>query len=186
MIKFGGWDINVSTTGMPQKIASVLNDDLRVGHCKYKFVATLGSQQVNGTNYAILAQQTVLTGEDVNNAVVMVFNEKPDSMDIALTGVKKIVERGGKFGGISVNMSTIIPEEAMDALNTAKQEFVGNKIEPFAFIGTQITKGVNYILIAEVTPTALNGKTKIELVTVNLLAEKKLEFSEVFTPGIND
>lgn len=186
MIKLGGWDINVSTSGMPQKIASIMGGSFEVNNCEYKFIATLGTQQVNGTNTAILAQQTVLTGKDVNNAAIMIFNEKPGSMDIALVETRVIVESGGPFGGISVNMSTIIPEEADEALKAALAEFTGSKIEPFAFIGTQVSKGVNYILAAKTTATALNAKPNLAIVTVRPLLEPKLEFSRMLDKGIND
>lgn len=187
MIKLGGWDVNVSTNGMPQKIASVMgNGFLTMNNCEYKFMATLGTQQVNGTNTAILAQQTVLTGKDVNNAVVLTFNEKPGSMDVALVETRVIVESGGPFGGVSVNMSTIIPEEADEALKAALAEFTGSKIEPFAFIGTQVSKGVNYILAAKTTATALNAKPNLAIVTVRPLLEPKLEFSRMLDKGVND
>jgi len=187
MIKLGGWDINVNTSGMPQKIASVMgNGFLTMNNCEYKFMATLGTQQVNGTNTAILAQQTVLTGKDVNNAAVLVFNEKPGSMDVALVETRIIVESGGPFGGISVNMSTIIPEEADEALKAALEGFTGSKIEPFVFIGTQVSKGVNYILAAKTTATALNAKPNLAIVTVRPLLEPKLEFSRILDKGVND
>jgi len=188
MIKLGGWDINVSASGMPQKIASFMdgNGVVQMNNCEYKFIATLGTQQVNGTNTAILAQQTVLTGKDVNNAAVLVFNTKPGSMDVALVETRVIVESGGPFGGISVNMSTIIPEEADEALKAALAEFTGSKIEPFAFIGTQVSKGVNYILAAKTTATALNAKPNLAIVTVRPLLEPKLEFSRMLDKGVND
>ena len=187
MIKLGGWNVNVSTSGMPQKIASVMgNGFLTVNSCEYKFIATLGTQQVNGTNTAILAQQTVLTGKDVNNATVLVFNEKPGSMDVALVETRIIVESGGPFGGISVNMSTIIPEEADEALKAALEGFTGSKIEPFVFIGTQVSKGVNYILAAKTTATALNAKPNLAIVTVRPLLEPKLEFSRILDKSVND
>ena len=187
MIKLGGWNVNVSTSGMPQKIASVMgNGFLTVNSCEYKFIATLGTQQVNGTNTAILAQQTVLTGKDVNNATVLVFNEKPGSMDVALVETRVIVESGGAFGGISVNMSTMIPEEADEAFKAALEGFTGSKIEPFAFIGTQVSKGVNYILAAKVTATALGASPDLAIVTVRPLLEPKLEFRRMLDKGVND
>ena len=186
MIRLGGWEVNVNTHGMPQKIASLMGNGLEINNCEYKFIATLGTQQVNGTNTAVLAQQTVLTGKDVNNAAVLIFNAKPGSMDTALVETRIIVESGGPFGGISVNMSTIIPEEADEALKAALEGFTGSKIEPFVFIGTQVSKGVNYILAAKTTATALNAKPNLAIVTVRPLLEPKLEFSRILDKSVND
>ena len=186
MIRLGGWEVNVNTHGMPQKIASLMGNGLEINNCEYKFIATLGTQQVNGTNTAVLAQQTVLTGKDVNNAAVLIFNAKPGSMDTALVETRIIVESGGPFGGTAVNMSTIIPEEADEAFKAAMTEFVGSNIEPFAFIGTQVSKGVNYILAATVKAMTPSAKPDLAIITVRPLLEPKLEFRRMLDRGVND
>ena len=184
MYKFGGWNINVPRNAMPQKIATAFAAmaEQLIG-ASYEFVAYLGTQQVNGTNHAVLAQQTVVTGKDVNNAVVIVFNEKPGSMDVALTDIRRIVEAGGPLGGTNVNMSLRIPTEAEDAFNKVKDSgWVGAKIVPFAYVGSKVTKGTEYILVAEVTPMTKDQVTELSLVTVNAL-EKSFDFDKVFEDG---
>ena len=164
----GSWEINVNTNGMPQKVAtavSALSEQL-IG-AEYTPIAYLGAQVVNGTNHAVLAEQLVLTGKDTKNVVVLIFNEK--GMDCTLVGIERVLESGMPEGGISVNATTDIPAEAMDAFNSVFAGFVGSKVEPFAYLGSQVVKGINYIFAAEVTPVVENPEKKAAIVIVNSL-----------------
>lgn len=181
MNKFGGWDVNVKRDGMPQKVATAFN--VLAGQlmgATYEFVAYLGTQNVNGVNHAVLAQQTVITGKDVNNAVVLVFNEKPGSMDVALTDIRRIVEAGGPLGGTNINMSLTMPKEAEDAFKSVA--WVGAKITPIAYVGTKVTKGTDYIVIAEVTPVVKDSVMELAIVTIKSM-DKRFEFEKVFEDG---
>ena len=74
----GGYTIKVSTSGLPQKVASGFDKVFKdFTGASYTPIAYLGSQLVNGTNHAVLAEQTIMNGKDTKNAVIMVFNEKP-------------------------------------------------------------------------------------------------------------
>lgn len=165
----GAWKIDVNASGaLPQKVATAfgkLSEQL-VG-AEYTPIAYLGEQVVNGTNYAVLAEQLILTGKDTKNVVLMIFNVKPNDMEATLVNIERVVESGGELGGIQVDVQTNIPEEAMTAFNTTLEGFLGSKIEPFALLGTQVTKGTNYIFAAKVTPMTLNGEPEVQLITVN-------------------
>lgn len=183
MNKFGGWNISVKRDGMPQKVATAFDSlAAQLMGATYEFVAYLGTQAVNGLNHAVLAQQTVITGKDVNNAVIVVFNEKPGSMDVALTDIRRIVEAGGPLGGVNVNMSLRIPKEAEEAYKSVREGWVGVNINPIAYVGTKVTKGTNYILIAEVTPVTHNGATELAILTVDPM-NHRFEFEKVFEDG---
>ena len=80
--------------------------------CDYEPILYLGYQVINGTNHAVLAQQTVMNGRDTNNAVIMVISENPGSTELSLKNVISIVEGGGKFGDVVINVTTDIPKEA--------------------------------------------------------------------------
>ena len=73
MSELGSWNIDVNLNGMPQKIATAFDalSDM-IGAC-YKFIAYIGSQQTNGINHAVLAEQTILTGQDTKNIVILIF-----------------------------------------------------------------------------------------------------------------
>ena len=175
MSKLGGWKVQVSTSGAPQKIASAMNDIKLLG-ATYSSLAYLGSQPANGTNHAVLALQTLTTGVDTKNIVVLVFNEKPEGVTLAY--IVPVVESGGAFGGTKVEPSVNIPAEAQEALDAAKAGFVGSNIKPFLFVGTKITKGTEYKFIAEVTPVVPNAEAQVFVVTANSMT-KNLSFENV-------
>ena len=164
----GTWNVNVVTSGMPQKVAtafSALGEQL-VG-AEYEPIAYLGSQLVNGTNHAVLAKQIITTGRDTTNVVVIVFNEKPNAMEATLVSIDRIVEGGGALGGVQINPQVEIPEDAMSAWNTAFESFVGAKMVPFALLGSQVVNGVNFIFAATVTPVIPDAVAKACIVTIN-------------------
>lgn len=164
----GSWKVKVTVDAMPQKVATAIGElaEQLIG-CEYKPIAYLGSQVVNGTNHAVLAEQTVITGKDTKNVVVLIFNEKPNEMKATLVNIERVVEQGGELGGIAVDVKTDIPEDAKKAFDDAFEGFIGSKIEPFALLGTQVVKGVNYIFAAEVTPVVPDAESKVCLITVN-------------------
>lgn len=175
----GSWDVKVSVSGMPQKVATAVSklSETLVG-AEYTPIAYLGSQVVNGTNHAVLAEQLVVTGKDVKNIVVLIFNEKPGEMEATLVNIERVVEGGGELGGFKVDPQTEIPAEAKEAFDAVFADRVGVKVEPFALLGTQVTKGVDYIFAATVAPVALDAVTTVEIVVVNALIHRA-EFIDV-------
>ena len=164
----GSWNVKIVTNGMPQKVAtafSALAEQL-IG-AEYEPIAYLGSQVVNGTNHAVLAKQTILSGRDTTNVVVLIFNEKPNDMKATLVSIERVVEGGAPLGGIHIDPKTEIPADAKEAWDTAFVNFVGSKVEPAALLATQVVNGVNYIFVAEIAPLVPNAVSQVVLVTVN-------------------
>ena len=163
---FGSYEINVLVGKLPQKVATWFDDTMgKLLGAKYELVAYLGSQQVNGTNHAILCEQTVFTGVDTRNVVLVIANEKPEGL--SLVSIERVVESGAQFGGLAVDVRTEIPDEARAAFNKAFEGFVGSKVEPFALLATQVTKGINYVFAAELSPISSNPVKTVAIVTVN-------------------
>lgn len=175
----GSWKINVILNAMPEKIATAVGklSEQLIG-AEYTPIAYLGSQQVNGINHAVLAEQTILTGKDTKNVVVLIFNEKPNELEATLVNIERVVESGEALGGINVNVKTEIPEDAQETFNTVFEGFVGSNVKPFALLGTQVTNGVNYIFAAEVTSVTAEPVTKVAIVTVNSL-ENTIAFADL-------
>ena len=77
MTMLGGWDISeLKCCNLPQKAASAFTGataDL-VG-VDYEPVLYVGSQVVNGTNYCILAVQTLLTAQPKKRLVKLIIHE---------------------------------------------------------------------------------------------------------------
>ena len=167
----GAWDVNINQN-MPQKVATAvagLNE--RFG-CEYEPVAYLGSQVVNGTLHAVIVKQKVVLGEDQVNVNIVKFLETKDgvaeiSNDIAVAG-------GKALGGIQIDpkFGDEIPEDAKKAFEICFDGFVGSKVEPVALIYSQVTKGVDYAFLAEVTGVTANPQKSAMLVTVNSMTRK--------------
>lgn len=171
----GSWNVNVTVGKYPQKVASALADLNLVG-ALYTPIAYIGSQQVNGINHAVLAKQTLTTGKDVNNIVILTLNEKEDK--VVLSGIDRIVEQGGELGGIKIADDFTVTDEANDALKTALADRVGINITPHALLGTQVTKGMNYILFVTTASVTPNPEVEAAVVVVNSLT-KNIGFSYV-------
>ena len=76
----GGWNLDeVKGCNLPQKVATdftAVTGEL-VG-VDYEPIAYLGSQQVNGTNYRILALQRMVTPNAEKRIVKMIIHEELD------------------------------------------------------------------------------------------------------------
>lgn len=143
----GAWDVNVAVGSMPQKVATAFAEyfDKIVG-AEYAPIAYLGSQMANGINHAILAEQVLVVGRDVKNIVLIIMNEHEDVFSVER--IENIVAQGAPLGGIKINVETQLPAEAQKAWDNAFEGFVGSTVVPFAFLGTQMTKGTDYIFAA--------------------------------------
>lgn len=168
----GGWNVDVSIGTMPQKVAtafSALND--MVG-TSYTEIAYLGSQSVNGTNHAVLAEQTILTGKDTKNIVLIIFNEKDGDMNIpTVVSIERIVEGTTGFGGTAIDIKTNIPAEEKELFDKAFAQFVGSKVEPKALLATRVSEGVDYAFLVEVSAVVADAEKKVGIVTVNSLTK---------------
>lgn len=164
----GSWEVFV-TDKMPQKVASAFNGLDLIG-AEYEFIAYLGSQQVNGVNHAVLAKQTVVTGKDTDNIVLMIFNEK--GMDCTLVNIERLVEGGPALGGMNIDVTMDIPDDALNAFNSMLADRVGANINPFALLGTKVTKGVNYLFAATLEPVVQNPVAEVVLVMVNAMTRE--------------
>ena len=90
MNKLGSWDISeIKGCNLPQKAQSAftaVTGEL-VG-ADYQPVLYVGSQVVNGTNYCILAIQTIITAEPKKNLVKVIVN-------VSTNGVASLVSVSG-------------------------------------------------------------------------------------------
>ena len=185
----GSWNIDVKVGGMPQKVATAFAKEFgEIVGAEYAPIAYLGSQTVNGINHAILAEQVLVIGRDVKNIVLIVMNERDDVF--CVERIENIVAQGGVFGGTNIDVQTDIPVGAQDAWNNAFKEFVGSSVNPFAYLGTQATKGTDYIFAATskmiVRPVGIKFSDEMEVVIVTIRAATgHMEFKSILG-GKND
>ena len=177
MSKLGGWEIDVKVNEFPQKIATAIAE-LPKTHlgCEYEAFAYLGQQVVNGVNHAVMAEQTITTGVDTKNVVILKFNEKPEG--VTCYNIESVVEGGGRLGGTHIDVQTEIPEDAKAIFESAMAYFVGSNVKPFAFLGTKVVNGTEYKYAAEVSPITQNPVKHVSIVTINSLT-KDVKFETV-------
>ncbi len=169
----GNWEIKVSTSGMPQVVASAMSAlGEKLMGAEYECIAYLGEQPVNGTNYAVLAKQTVVAGRDSENVVVLIFNKKPNMPEATLVGIERVVESGAALGGTKIDVTTDISDDLMNMWKEAFEGWLGMRITPFAFLGTQVTKGTGYMFAAEVVPVVREPKNEAVIVTINPMTKE--------------
>ena len=80
MLTTGGWKIeNFKDVKLPQKAASVFSGAVEgLTGAGYAPLLFIGTQIVNGTNYAFIAQQTLVLAEPKKRIVKMIVNEGLD------------------------------------------------------------------------------------------------------------
>lgn len=166
----GIWNIDVNTHAIPQKVATAMATlDTQLIDTEYKFITYLGTQQVNGINHAVLAEQTVLTGKNSKNIVILIFNEKPNEDKVTLVSIDRVLESGLPLGGTNINVKVgeDIPEDIMEIWMDACHHCLGSRMIPVALLGTKVTYSINYIFIATIDSQLPESELELALITVN-------------------
>ena len=167
-MSFGNWNIKVSFDSMPQPVATAvagLSDSL-VG-AEYDVIAYLGSQEVNGTNYAVLAKQVLTTGRDTQNIVVLTFNQRPGDINANLVGITHVLDAGSALGGVKVDPQVDIPADAQAVWHDAMEGYMGYRFNLIAYLGSQMANHTNYFFAVEAIPVVREPETEILLIVVN-------------------
>ena len=106
----------------------------------------------------------------------MIFNEKDEQF--TLVNIERVLESGEGEGGVVVDVQTDIPEEAEDAFEQALGGFVGEAVEPFAYLGDQVVRGIDYFFAAETTSSTAEPVKGVALLVVNS-TENTVSFAEI-------
>ena len=151
----GSYTVDVHAGSMPQKVATGFGKvfENMVG-ASYEPIAYLGSKVVNGTNHAILAEQTLITGKDVKSIVLVVLNEKPGDVNgenFSIVEISTLASNGGQMGGLMIDPKTEIPADAKEVWDKHFAGFVGANNTPFALLATQVVNGIAYLFAVEST-----------------------------------
>ena len=165
----GAWKINVSMN-LPEPVATAifsLSSEL-VG-AEYVPICYLGSQIANGINHAVLAEQTVLSGKDTKNIVLLVFNEKPNDIAATCVAIERIVLGGIGMGGVKVTFEypEMFDENTKAIWDETLAELVGANIKPIALVATQMVNGEDYVFVAEIRTIESDQAYDVAIVTIN-------------------
>ena len=165
----GAWKINVSAN-MPEKVATAVSKltEEMLG-TEYMPICYLGSQIANGINHAVLAEQTVVTGKDTDNIVLLVFNEKPDDIVASLVAIERIVLGGTGMGGVKVDIEypKMFDANTKGIWDEALAELVGANIKPIALVATQMVNGADYVFAAAICTIESDQAYDVAIVTIN-------------------
>ena len=176
---FGSWKVNVVTGGLPQKVATAFGNlnETMVG-ASYEPIALLGQQVANGTNYAVLAKQTLVTKDPQTNIVILKFNEK--EMDCTLYAIETVLEGNNLFGGLSIDpkVGKEIDPDSLAAFEAVTNGWVGTDIKPVALLASKVVKGVDLTWLCVVTPVYPGAAPTVKLVTTNSVAHT-IDFADV-------
>ena len=181
----GEWNVNVSIGSMPEKVATAFAELSNLAGAEYEPIAYLGSQLVNGTNHAVLAKQILVCGKDVENVVLVIFHETKEG--VTVSNIERVVESGAEFGGVTVNVEVAgeINKTAQELFDNAFAGFVGSKVTPIALLGTQITRGTDYIFACELSALYPESVSKVSLVTVNDL-DNSISFADLLKSNVEN
>ena len=187
----GEWNVNVVLDGMPQKVATAFGKLNDIVGATYAPIAYLGEQVVNGTNHAVLAEQTLVLQEPVKNIVIVIFNEAPGAgpNDLTVVSIKTLVEGGTGFGATQIDVETgdNINKTAQQLFDQRFGGFVGSVVTPFALLATQIVRGTNFVFGCEACPVLSDNDAnnkKAVLVIMNNLTDD-VQFIDMLQPEIN-
>lgn len=161
--KYGGYElINKPVTSMPQDLASgfYIAQEGFVGS-SFEPLYIVGKQVVNGINYFVIAEQTLVLAKPIKRIVGLTINIPPKSV-------------GGKSAKIiDVVTSEVprIPVEIEEILKNKLSELIGATHKPVTFIGEQLVKGKNYFIVAESTAVVPNAEPYATLITLNVFED---------------
>ncbi len=179
----GGWTVN------DDKTAAHLPSDVQDAFDKatQNFVgsdliplAYIGSQVVAGMNYSILCKGVTVTANPVTSLkVVTIYKDlegNAEIKNIADFHIDDYTDREGidedaemLAGGWAVpeEYSVInLPADVAKAFDTALEGFVGNNIEPMAYLGSQIVAGTNYAVLCHSALVTADSISSIQVVII--------------------
>ena len=167
MSYFGEWVIDVKTDKMPQRVTSAFSALDRLVGSEYMLIAYLGTQEANGINHAVLAEQIVTTGKDTKNVVCIIFNDKPSEDKATLVNIERVVEGGLPLGGLNIDIKTRIPEKAKKVYEQCFVGYVGARVKPFALLATGKDVGTTYVFAARFEGSGPGDDIRVVSVWVN-------------------
>lgn len=157
----GGWQIaEVARTDLDDKEAENFNKAMEVvlGE-EYEPVTVLATQVVSGTNYAYLAQGTVVSNKPVSDWCIIKIYEDLEG-NVSLTSISNIGLLDIKtrenvddeiVGGWEIKDTgkpgTLGSAEAQASFDKATAELLGVGYNPIQLLATQVVSGTNYLAL---------------------------------------
>ena len=172
-VKTGEWDINPKQINeVDENIKTIFDNTVKnLLGVKRELMLYLGSQTLNGINYAFICRSEITYPSALPYYEIIICNVSP-SNEISIVKLEKIIESSqSSVGGIvctssdeaKINISN--SKESKDIINIFKNAVKDIKYTADLYAAKQVVKGINYYFISH---AELNdGTTSIKLVTIN-------------------
>ena len=135
----------------------------------YTPVALLATQVVSGTNYVFLCKSTI-EGHKASQTMKFTYIYVDLQGNASFKGDKNLVLPGAEDkqmpGGWTAATDTKVTEDVNKIVTNATEKLVGAKLEPIAYLGSQVVAGKNHMILCKSTPVALNGSASYVIITV--------------------
>ena len=179
----GGWENNQGSLKLDDnKEAKAAFEKAMQGMVGYKYevIAYLGSQVVQGTNYAYLCRGTPVVPDAKAEYLILDIYEDLKG-NTRITGTKQLLEVSDKNadGGWSYNQGDAVLDKNKDvksAFDKAAEGLAGVDYKPIYYIGSQVTAGSNYAIFCSAAPVVPDAEKKfcIAYVSVDLDGNAKI------------
>lgn len=196
----GSWDVK---DAQPE---AVLPDEVKAAFdtatakllgVNYVPVVYLGSQVVAGTNYAVLCKKTpVVPDAETSLAVLIIYKDLNEDAsvlyvnDFDFTTASRSETPSEQLAGgwtIPEEYAVIeLPEGAKAAFEKANEGFLGNRLEPIAYLGSQLVSGTNYAVLCRSTLATNPPITSLQVAIVYEDLDGNATFSDVHALNIAD
>ena len=136
-------------TSKLQKLFKKISDTT-VG-ATYTPVAYIGSQQVNGTNYAFLCETSIAAPDSQDlYAIVLLYEDRDKNVtitDVIMSGVRTYTDMA--MGGWNRAELPTVTKELSQKRKSALSEYFGASYAPVALLSTQSVSGMQYCIFCE-------------------------------------
>lgn len=196
----GGWDVSGAApeTVLPDEVKAAFDAaTAKLLGVDYVPVAYLGSQVVAGKNYAVLCKKTAVAPDaETTLAVLIIYQDLEGDAsvlyinDFDVTAASSAETPAAQLaGGWTVPEeyeAYDLPEGAAQAFAKANEAFLGNRLEPVAYLGSQLVSGTNYAILCRSTLATNPPVSSIQVAIVYEDLDGSAVFSDIHTVNIAD
>ena len=177
----GGWQLTASPV-VTEEVRGLLDKALE-GYTGAGFepVAYVATQVVAGTNHLLVCRTApVVPGAIETWALVTLYQDLEGNVtisDVQNSGVETYVN--GLMGGWQLPESPVISADLANSIEKALEGFTGSKVTPVALLSQQVVAGMNYKLLAQVSPVSQDPKPAWALVTIYVDLQGNAQISDI-------
>ena len=134
----------------------------------YRPVALIGTQKVNGTNYAVLCETSMAApGSQDLYAIVILYEDRDGKVtisDVNMSGVR--TNTAMAMGGWTNASDPNVSDRQASMLKTAMKGMLGANFAPIALLSTQTASGTNYCFFCEAQSVSADPSSEYAFVYV--------------------